>query len=224
MCVFVLVVWRVLALIVAAGGLIGQGEVWSYELVPGYDLAPYNVSDASASSEGGPEPGGMPWYCFPLVTLVGVVGGAAGEAEFLPKLTLASLYGRAGRGVGEAKEVRKPLIEEEEGRLDVAKAVVEGDAANDDLQGTALGREGTTTNAEDAHAFAVSYAVSLDLGNTLSDLLTPLYITALGGGGDGLGWISAGLAGVVLWKLAVVAGVLTFQGGKGWGSRRPRGE
>ena len=53
----------------------------------------------------------------------------------------------------------------------------------------------------------MSYSVSIDLGNSVSDLITPMFIKMLGHvvGEDEGAWMAAGLVVLGLWKVGVCA-------------------
>ncbi|GMI45566.1 hypothetical protein TrCOL_g7787 [Triparma columacea] len=115
------------------------------------------------------------------------VKGATAEVAFLPVLALATRR-----------------INDEEGRARGGGEEDRGEQDNNAL----INRQ--SQDASDVYKYTISYTLTVDVGNVISDLLTPLYISqlcaAMGGTEETVNpvdYIAWGLVGMMAYKIAV---------------------
>ncbi|GMH56425.1 hypothetical protein TL16_g02132 [Triparma laevis f. inornata] len=150
---------------------------FSYYFYAEYDDATPSLEDDDSSLGYS-----VPWWVFVISAVLNMAGDAVGECEFLPVLSLASLDGfekSKEEGEEEVEDVNERLVSEDSGE----------------------GKKKVEDN------FVMSYSMSIDLGNSISDLITPLYIKILGKvlGEDEDVWMAGGLVALGIWKVAVCA-------------------
>ncbi|GMI29353.1 hypothetical protein TrRE_jg31, partial [Triparma retinervis] len=116
--------------------------------------------------------------------------GAAGEVAFLPVLALATRR-----------------INDEEGRWREGGGGRRGGGEQDNA---ALISRRQSQDASDVYKYTISYTLTVDVGNVISDLLTPFYISricaAMGGTEETIrpvDYIAWGLLGMTAFRIAV---------------------
>ncbi|GMH89858.1 hypothetical protein TrVE_jg7980 [Triparma verrucosa] len=173
---------------------------FSYYFYDKYDDSTDSVSDDDESLGYN-----VPWYAFGFAAALSMVGDAVGECEFLPVLSLASLDGFDGTAVESDNKVIDDSSQTEEDGFLVDPLLTSSELSSTPTPPSTPSPPSPETDVDDN--FVMSYSVSIDLGNSVSDLITPMFIKMLGHvvGEDEGAWMAAGLVVLGLWKVGVCA-------------------